>query len=81
MPNQNSNCDYWAEQGYCQHSYVDYMTTNCKMSCGLCSSSCQNENSNCELWANQGYCSDTTYVSYMEENCKNSCEKCIIIGI
>ena len=48
------------------------------MSCGLCSSSCQNENSNCELWANQGYCSDTTYVSYMEENCEKSCEKCDI---
>ena len=34
--NQNSNCDYWAEQGYCQHSYVDYMTTNCKKSCEKC---------------------------------------------
>ena len=33
----NSNtCEYWANQGYCDHTYVSYMQSECKKSCGLC---------------------------------------------
>jgi hypothetical protein len=36
--NQQSlaDCDSWVSSGYCTHSYVDYMTENCPMSCGFC---------------------------------------------
>ena len=26
-------CSYWAGKGYCTHSYVSFMTSNCKKSC------------------------------------------------
>ena len=31
-----SDCPYWADSGYCQHSYVDFMNENCAESCGHC---------------------------------------------
>lgn len=34
----NSNCPAWAQSGYCRHpSYVQYMSSNCRFSCSLCS--------------------------------------------
>merc|ERR1719348_74417 len=30
------HCNYWKGQGFCKHSYVDYMKLYCKKSCGLC---------------------------------------------
>ena len=28
-----SSCSYWAGKGFCNHSYVSFMTSNCKKSC------------------------------------------------
>ena len=30
------SCGDWAEIGYCNHSYVDYMRVHCSESCDLC---------------------------------------------
>ena len=32
----DSQCDNWASLGFCTHSYVEWMTTNCQKSCGTC---------------------------------------------
>ena len=31
---RSSNCPVWANVGYCQHSYVQFMKENCAWSCG-----------------------------------------------
>ena len=29
-------CPYWANYGFCTHTYIAYMTKYCALSCGLC---------------------------------------------
>lgn len=31
-----TSCSYWAGLGYCTHSYVSYMESNCASSCNMC---------------------------------------------
>ena len=33
---KSNTCAYWATLGYCTHTYVNYMQSDCKKSCGLC---------------------------------------------
>ena len=33
---KHSHCGFWESQGYCQHSYVAYMSANCQKSCSFC---------------------------------------------
>merc|ERR1711963_802874 len=83
---QNTNCGYWAGEGYCT-SNAAYMDENCKKSCNKCGTTtttgggtgggtgaCDDQNTNCGYWAGEGYC--TSNAAYMDENCKKSCNKC-----
>ena len=37
--NNNMNCAYWAQRNYCTTGpYQSYMRTNCRESCGVCTS-------------------------------------------
>lgn len=75
----DSNCNYWADQGFCTQTYVAFMQENCRKACGLCGggggSNCADGNANCPFWASYGYCAHS-YVSYMRQNCKASCNFC-----
>ena len=33
------HCGFWEGKGYCKHSYVAYMSANCRKSCNICHSS------------------------------------------
>jgi len=33
-PDYVRSCEYWAKQGYCKHSYVQFMIENCALACG-----------------------------------------------
>ena len=69
-----SSCPGWAGKGYCTHSYVSWMSANCKKSCGLCCTATDNSQyaSSCPGWKEKGYCSHS-YVSWMMSNCKKTC--------
>jgi len=43
--NSLSSCEYWVGEGYCSHTYVSFMVSNCAKQCGLCvgSEGCTNE--------------------------------------
>ena len=31
---KESNCDHWASQGYCTHTFASWMIVNCREACG-----------------------------------------------
>merc|ERR1719221_193497 len=73
----NSDCGYYATQGYCSSSsqYFPYMMETCCSSCQS-GSACQDLNSNCAGWAGVGYCSSSSqYYAFMMENCCASCNR------
>ena len=78
----NANCGAWKDGGYCTGSHEEYMSQNCKKSCGTCGDDtrpepqCEDDDTNCAYWAGAGYCTDSTYREWMGENCKKSCNNC-----
>jgi len=80
------DCPDWAGSYCSSGEYVDFMSLNCKGSCGLCEvevgvdeEECEdNEDfqNDCVDWARDGYCTDDTYVDWMSRNCKKSCDTC-----
>ena len=78
---KNGNCPSWRDAGYCQGAHQEYMSQNCRKSCGLCGDadstpSCDDEHMNCREWATEGYCTDSNNVEWMSKNCKKSCNRC-----
>merc|ERR1719295_2068073 len=73
----NQNCNYWANLGFCRGGYEQWMGKNCQKSCNLCGSggNCNDENQNCNIWANSGYCKGV-YEQWMGQNCQKSCSLC-----
>ena len=51
--NNDPSCESWAADGYCSHTYVDWMSENCAQSCNICTKS-----ASC-------YCFDTDATSKM----------------
>ncbi|XP_078688834.1 uncharacterized protein LOC144920501 [Branchiostoma floridae x Branchiostoma belcheri] len=85
----NSNhCRSWSNQGYCRSgSYVQYMRTNCRRSCRLCtggtgtgtrpnptSNNCRDNSNHCGYWSRTGECSKNP--TYMRKSCRKSCGLC-----
>merc|ERR1719293_238081 len=58
----NRNCNYWANRGFCKGVYEQWMGENCQKSCNLCGSggNCNDKNRNCNTWANLGFCTGVT---------------------
>ena len=67
----DSDCDRWAGYGYCEKSYVEWMTKNCAKSC----TKNKQSDKNCNYWAGKGYCTKT-YEAYMKKNCAKACNIC-----
>ncbi|CAK8684129.1 unnamed protein product [Clavelina lepadiformis] len=79
---KHTNCKHWASFNFCNTKYVDYMTINCRESCGLCPSTdlqmslpekCTDEYTMCGFWAKNGYCTLEPFSRLMKEHCKKSC--------
>ena len=74
-------CGFWESEGFCNHSYVAYMSANCKKSCNLCHSSsgcanleykgdnyCDDENNNANCDYDGGdCCGDNVDTSYCSQ--------------
>ncbi|XP_035679789.1 zinc metalloproteinase nas-15-like isoform X1 [Branchiostoma floridae] len=84
----NNNCPSWSRLGYCRTgSYVQWMRTNCRRSCQLCSggtgtgtrpnptnNNCRDKSNHCGYWYRTGEC--TKNPTYMRDNCRKSCRLC-----
>merc|ERR1719436_119708 len=80
-PDYANYCEHWAQQGFCIHSYVDFMKENCALACGcpvidpVTEPPCGNEPdfaNYCQYWAEQGFCQHS-HVDFMKENCALAC--------
>ena len=77
-PDYEQHCTSWKNQGYCQHSYVDFMHEHCTLACDCpapeppCKNSPDYEE-HCDSWKDQGYCTHS-YVDFMKNNCAFSCD-------
>jgi len=80
----SEHCSSWKTSGYCTGKHEEYMSENCKKSCGTCDDdtrpdpkpNCKDDDTNCNYWAGEGYCTDSEYREWMEENCMKSCNSC-----
>ncbi|CAH1269126.1 ASTL [Branchiostoma lanceolatum] len=84
----SNNCRSWANLRYCTSgSYVQYMRTNCRRSCQLCSggtgtgtrpnptnNNCRDNSPHCGYWQRTGEC--TKNPTYMRKSCRKSCGVC-----
>jgi len=83
----SESCGTWRDAGYCTDAtYIDYMQSNCKVSCGLCpaptpspspSGGCLDTSTDCSGWQNMGYCaSSSEYSAFMADTCPATCGLC-----
>ncbi|XP_002735951.1 zinc metalloproteinase nas-13-like [Saccoglossus kowalevskii] len=72
---KDNGCSGWAQQGYCRGTYGEWMSENCKDSCGICDDKdCVDNDNRCDGWARRGEC--TANPEYMLTNCQKSCKEC-----
>eukprot|EP00058_Branchiostoma_floridae_P010495 XP_002595983.1 hypothetical protein BRAFLDRAFT_128083 [Branchiostoma floridae] len=69
----NGGCAGWAADGECDLN-PGYMLTNCRLSCGECTTDCADDNADCPGWAADGECDNNP--GYMLTNCRLSCGEC-----
>lgn len=69
-----SSCPRWASAGYCQRTFVTWMTRNCPKSCNKCP--CKDQFRGCDDWAARGYCSNPRISSFMRRYCPAACSIC-----
>ncbi|XP_078617928.1 uncharacterized protein LOC144885728 isoform X1 [Branchiostoma floridae x Branchiostoma japonicum] len=69
----NASCAGWAADGECDLN-PGYMLTNCRLSCGECTTDCVDDNAGCPGWAADGECDNNP--GYMLTNCRLSCGEC-----
>ena len=69
------DCNYWTGLGNCGNIYEEWMSTNCKKTCGLCCQNSYPSDKDCKYWSGLGNCANN-YAGWMDTNCKSSCGKC-----
>eukprot|EP00929_Paragymnodinium_shiwhaense_P030604 TRINITY_DN1730_c0_g5_i1.p1 TRINITY_DN1730_c0_g5~~TRINITY_DN1730_c0_g5_i1.p1 ORF type:complete len:831 (+),score=202.38 TRINITY_DN1730_c0_g5_i1:99-2591(+) len=77
----NGGCPSWAAAGECQRN-AEWMRSNCRKSCHVCSSGggssssggCSDSNGGCPSWAAAGECQRNA--AWMKAHCKKSCHVC-----
>ena len=53
----DEDCSFFAGEGACEE-YSDWMSANCKASCGVYEAGCADLNEYCEYWAGVGECNN-----------------------
>ncbi|XP_077966090.1 uncharacterized protein LOC120336056 [Styela clava] len=74
------DCIHWKNQGFCQHTYVDYMEAYCPATCAFCTPittvpECKDKIPSLTCYKFKHYCKK--YEKWMAINCGKTCEACL----